>query len=152
MPESERPRSLADTALAVAPRMMSGQFPDELLDPALRELEEKYGVVLDRDALRERLEQGVGFADYGKYARQQFLEGLRLIEKEGLRISTDKGIFLPAELAVAYSITSSARSSSDGGIVRPSALAVLRLMISANFVGCSIGRSAGLAPCRILTT
>jgi hypothetical protein len=63
MPEPELPasrrRSLADTA-AVAPRMMSGQFPDEILDPAVRELEEKFGVVLDRDALRERLEQFAG--------------------------------------------------------------------------------------------
>ena len=49
-------------------------------------------------------------------------------------------------------ITSSARSSSDGGIVRPSALAVLRLMTSSNFVGCSIGRSRGWAPLRILST
>jgi hypothetical protein len=31
-------------------------------------------------------------------------------------------------------------------MVRPSALAVLRLMTSSNFVGCSTGRSAGLAP------
>ncbi len=99
MPESERPRSPADIAPAVAPRMMSGQFPDEILDPAIREIEQQYGVVLDRDALRARLEQEIGFADYGKYAREQFLEGLRLIEKEGLRISTDKGIFLPADLA-----------------------------------------------------
>ena len=51
-----------------------------------------------------------------------------------------------------YSITSSARASSDGGIVRPSALAVLRLMTSSNFVGCSTGRSPGLAPLRILST
>src|SRR5262245_44798661 len=51
-----------------------------------------------------------------------------------------------------YSITWSARSSSAGGIVRPSALAVLRLMISSNFVGCSTGRSAGLVPLRILST
>jgi len=45
----------------------------------------------------------------------------------------------PAKLAfgddAAYSITSSARSSMPGGTVRPSALAVLRLMISENFVG-----------------
>src|SRR5687768_6726402 len=34
--------------------------------------------------------------------------------------------------ALHYSITSSARSSSDGGIVRPRTLAVLRLMISSN--------------------
>src|SRR2546426_3621074 len=37
-------------------------------------------------------------------------------------------------------MTSSARASSDGGIVSPSALAVLRLMTSSNLVGCSIGR------------
>src|SRR5262245_14790047 len=48
-----------------------------------------------------------------------------------------------------YSITSSARASSDGGISRPMAFAVLRLIVSSNFVGCSIGRSAGLAPCKI---
>ena len=53
---------------------------------------------------------------------------------------------------VHYSITRSARWSSDGGIVSPSALAVLRLMRSSNFVGCSIGRSAGRAPLRILST
>jgi hypothetical protein len=35
-----------------------------------------------------------------------------------------------------YSITSSARSSMLGGTVRPSALAVLRLMTSEYFVGC----------------
>ena len=33
-----------------------------------------------------------------------------------------------------YSITSSARSSNDGGTVRPSALAVLRLITSPNLV------------------
>jgi hypothetical protein len=35
-----------------------------------------------------------------------------------------------------YSMTSSARPSSKGGTSRPSALAVLRLMTSSNFVGC----------------
>ena len=51
-----------------------------------------------------------------------------------------------------YSMTWSARSSSNGGIVRPSAFAVFRLMTSSNFVGCSTGRSAGFAPLRILST
>ena len=51
-----------------------------------------------------------------------------------------------------YSITSSARASSVGGTVRPSALAVLRLMTSSIFVGCSTGSSAGLAPFKILST
>src|SRR6266487_1396842 len=48
-----------------------------------------------------------------------------------------------------YSITSSARPSSEIGIVRPSALAVLRLMIRPTFVTCWTGRSAGLSPLRI---
>src|SRR5213594_2771047 len=52
----------------------------------------------------------------------------------------------------AYWITSSARRSSDGGIVIPRAWAVLRLMTSSNFMGCSTGKSAGLAPFRILST
>src|SRR5204863_3637616 len=40
-----------------------------------------------------------------------------------------------------YWITSSARSSSDGGIVTPSTLAVLRLMTKSNFVGSSTLRA-----------
>jgi ABC transporter substrate binding protein len=52
---------------------------------------------------------------------------------------------LAALVEHAYSITWSARNSSVCGIVRPSAFAVLRLITSSNFVGCSIGRSAGLA-------
>ena len=55
-------------------------------------------------------------------------------------------MFLPiptpqAARACAHSITSSARSSSDCGIVRPSVFAVFRLMLSCNFVGRSIGKS-----------
>jgi len=44
-----------------------------------------------------------------------------------------------------YSITSSARTSSEGGRVSPSSLAVIMLITSSNLVGCSIGRSEGLA-------
>ncbi len=51
-----------------------------------------------------------------------------------------------------YSITSSASASIVGGISRPSAFAVLRLMTRSNLVGCSTGRSAGLAPRKILST
>src|SRR5919199_7015333 len=54
--------------------------------------------------------------------------------------------------APAYWITSSARTRSDEGNVIPRALAVLRLSTSSNFVGCSTGRSAGLAPLRSLST
>ena len=52
------------------------------------------------------------------------------------------------ELAPLHSITSSARASSVGGMSRPSALAVLRLMYRENCVGSSTGRSAGRAPLR----
>jgi len=51
-----------------------------------------------------------------------------------------------------YSISSTARSKSSRGIARPSAFAVLRLMVKSNLWGCCMGRSAGLAPLRILST
>src|SRR6478752_7469959 len=51
-----------------------------------------------------------------------------------------------------HSITSSARASSDGGTVRLSALAVVRLMMRSNLVGCSTGMSPGFVPRRILST
>ena len=53
---------------------------------------------------------------------------------------------------VHHSITWSARCRRDGGMVRPRALAVLRLMTRSNFVGCSMGRSPGRAPLRTLST
>src|SRR5262249_19845348 len=45
-----------------------------------------------------------------------------------------------------HSITSSARASRVAGTVRPSALAVLRLMASSYLFGACTGRSAGFAP------
>src|SRR5262245_5376865 len=50
------------------------------------------------------------------------------------------------------SINSSARSSTVGGIVRPSALAVFRLIMSSNLVGCSTGISPGFEPLKIILT
>src|SRR6266487_3645919 len=54
--------------------------------------------------------------------------------------------------AGAHSITSSAVIRMISGTVSPSAFAVLRLMTSSNFVGCSTGMSPGFAPRRILST
>src|SRR5450759_4999985 len=51
-----------------------------------------------------------------------------------------------------YSITSSARASTDGGTVRPIAFAALRLTTSLNRVGFCTGRSEGLVPLRIRST
>jgi hypothetical protein len=50
-----------------------------------------------------------------------------------------------------YLMSSSARASTEGGIVRPRTFAVFRLTINSNLVGCSTGRSPGLAPLRILS-
>src|SRR5262249_4042905 len=57
-----------------------------------------------------------------------------------------------APSVAAQRMISSAWKRRVGGIVRPSAWAVLRLMTNSNFGGCSIGRSPGLAPRRILST
>src|SRR5262249_3595585 len=56
------------------------------------------------------------------------------------------------ELAASHSITSSARASSVGGISRPSAFAVLRLITSSSLVGFCTGRSAGFSPLRMRST
>src|SRR6516165_6997132 len=56
------------------------------------------------------------------------------------------------ERAAVHSITSSAVASSVGGRSSPSALAVLRLITNSNLVGCTTGRSPGLAPLRIRPT
>ena len=53
---------------------------------------------------------------------------------------------------VIYSITSSARASSVGGIVRPSARAVLRLMLNPNLTGPCTARSPGFSPRRMRST
>src|SRR5262245_4094694 len=51
-----------------------------------------------------------------------------------------------------YSITSSARASRVIGKVRPSALAVLRLITRSALVDCCTGRSAAFSPLRIRPT
>jgi hypothetical protein len=51
-----------------------------------------------------------------------------------------------------YSITSSARARSVGGTVRPSNLAVLRLMTNSYLVGACTGRPAGFSPLRMRST
>src|SRR5499425_2724645 len=51
-----------------------------------------------------------------------------------------------------HSITSSARASTDGGISRPSAFAVLRLMTSSYLVGACTGKSPGFSPLRMRST
>ena len=54
--------------------------------------------------------------------------------------------YVPEADIATHSITSSARASTDGGIVRPSAFAVLRLITSWYLVAACTGRSAGFSP------
>src|SRR5262245_5264873 len=56
------------------------------------------------------------------------------------------------ELPAPHSITSSARASSIGGISRPSAFAVLRLINVWYLVGACTGRSAAFSPLRMRST
>src|SRR5262249_28814028 len=51
-----------------------------------------------------------------------------------------------------HSITSSARLMSVGDTWKPSGFAVFRLITSSSLVGCSIGKSEGRAPFKILST
>jgi len=60
-------------------------------------------------------------------------------------------VAVPASVLTGHRITSCAWKSTLGGIVRPRAVAVFRLMTSSKRVGCSTGKSAGLAPFRILS-
>ena len=64
---------------------------------------------------------------------------------QGLRISATCEL-MQCRKEHPYSITSSATVSSLTGIVKPSACAVLRLITISKSVGCTTGRSAGLAP------
>src|SRR5262249_30890750 len=69
-------------------------------------------------------------------------------ERPGGRRATDQRDELAAHHALPspHQITLSARVSKSIGTVKPIALAVSRLIASSNVVGCSTGKSAGLAP------
>jgi hypothetical protein len=90
----------------------------------------------------------------GGRSRPSAVAVLRLITNSnfvGYWTGKSEGSFI-LNLPSHHSITSSARASSVGGISRPNALAVLRLITSSNFVGCITGKSAGLVPFKILPT
>src|SRR5215467_6787543 len=67
-------------------------------------------------------------------------------------VSDSAHLVVRASVLTGHQITSSAKTRSVGGNVIPSAWAVLRLRTNSNFVGCSTGRSAGLAPFRMRST
>ena len=75
---------------------------------------------------------------------------VRCSSNNGLK--SDIADVVPTTEVPGYSITSSARCWRWKGTSSPSALAVFRLMINSNLVGCSIGMSAGFVPRKILST
>jgi len=81
-----------------------------------------------------------------------------LVVKKGLNIFSFTSGRIPVPLRANsghqgfYSITSSARASTDCGTVRPRVLAVLRLTAKVNFVGACTGRFAGFSPFKMRST
>ena len=88
----------------------------------------------------------------GKQGRWNSPHPLALLSTRGKRPCHRPTTNKRNELPPLHSITSSARERSVGAIVRLSTLAALRLMASSNLTGRSIGKSAGLAPFRTLST
>ena len=94
-----------------------------------------------------------GISTFGKYKCKRsrgYHRGTNLAQVG--RKADRAHIAVGAAVIAGQRITSSAWKRSSGGILRPSSFAVLRLMTNSNFVGCSTGRSPGLAPFRILST
>src|SRR6516164_2488629 len=107
-----------------------------------------------REPLRESgelsLPLGITFGQAEQYADAPHTAGIlraRCLRPQSSRTTDERDKFAPP-----HSITSSAVARSVGGTVRPSALALFKLMASSNLTGCSTGRSAGLVPCKILCT
>jgi hypothetical protein len=102
--------------------------------------------------LRERgepgLRLGIGFAQCHEHADPPHAVGLLRPRRE--RPSDRRAAHQRDELPSPHSITSSVIARSPGGTSMPSVLAVLRLMTNSNLVDCATGRSAGLAPLRML--
>ena len=84
--------------------------------------------------------------------RSRGYQGAQPSLKRGIKPTAATSQWGAASVVAAHRITSSASMRRVGGMVRPSALAVFRLMANSNFIGRSTGRSAGLAPLRILST
>src|SRR4029079_12468296 len=111
---------------------------DVLLDPRRRGIR-----LFLLQAGKRRLVLLIGEIDLDRAAREQRADDEREEEHRVL-----------AQQAAArlHAITRSANTRLDGGIARPSARAVLRLITSSKREGCSTGSSEALPPLRMRTT
>ena len=71
------------------------------------------------------------------------------VENDPKRTSLALSISAASKRPTSYSITSSAATRRFCGTVRPSVLAILRLMTNSNLVDCMTGSSVGFSPLRI---
>src|SRR5262249_55617149 len=81
-----------------------------------------------------RTDIGIAFGDRHQHAYAPHALGLLRARRN--RPTRRRAAKQRHELAALHSITSSARTRNDSGIVRPSALAVFKLTTSSNLVGC----------------
>jgi hypothetical protein len=75
-------------------------------------------------------------SELGQTRLSQRLRGMSVLTLKGdIRLLGSQVSFVPIGDIITHSMISSARASTDGGTVRPSAFAVLRLMTSSYLVG-----------------
>src|SRR5262249_10110917 len=91
---------------------------------------------------------GIAFGSWQQYPYTS--HSIRLLRACSKRRRGGSGANERHKLAPPHSITSSAIESTPDGISMPSACAVCKLSAKLNLVDCSTGRSAGLAPLRII--
>src|SRR5262249_3265472 len=106
------------------------------------------------EPLQQRCVAGLSFGivRHPRHKHTDAANTLRLLRARRERPRGSRAAEQRDELAALHSITSSATSSRSRGISRLRNLAVLRLMTNSYLIGCSMGRSAGLAPFKILPT
>src|SRR5262249_7883239 len=133
----EAPGSLEiATSPAFVDLQIAARLPAQLFEPLIERHQPTFGLRIVRDAHQDA----------------NALHSLELLRARRERPRGRCAAEQRDELTPRHSITSSAVESSVGGTVRPSALAVLRLITSSNLVGCCTGRSAGFSPLRMRST
>jgi len=121
------------------------------LDAAAARFEREYALVAGGGGRHEGMGTHNRIVPLGGAGEVVEVDETKIGKVDGATRCAHSGL-MPCSKPHSYSITLSARASNSGEMLRPSALAALRLMTRSNLVGCSIGSSAGLAPLRILCT
>src|ERR671910_1782034 len=108
----------------------------------------------NRDRRRARSAQEADSWDFDRLLRCGWCANRKQHSANRKKDSSMQGLpfYCQSAAAVDYLITRSARVSKIGGMVTPICFAVFKLITISNLVGCSTGKSAGLAPLRILST